>query len=149
MIGFIISVFKLFLSGVLGGVIGYERKQRTAVGFRMLILVAVGATAFALASLHIGNISAAADPGLIVAMTVVAVGVLGAAVIIADHDKRNALRTTISIWSAGAVGILVGVGLIIESIILTGLVYYVLSYLPDIFEEEVLTQNPDDAEDQE
>ncbi|MCF7803575.1 MAG: MgtC/SapB family protein [Candidatus Marinimicrobia bacterium] len=146
MIGLIISIFKLFLSGALGGILGYERKQRNRTGFRMLILIAVGSTAFAIASIHVGDMSAAADPGLIVALAVLAIGVLGGAVLFTEQEKSNGMRTAVSVWTAGAAGILVGVGLVIESVVFTGLAYYILRYLPALFNNNDSEQGSEESD---
>lgn len=133
MIGLIISVFKIFFSAVLGGILGYTRQnEEKPFSVQMLMTIAVGATAFVISSLHIGEISTAADPGVLSAFTIGGIGLLGAGIIVAGKEVQVGL----AIWLAGAIGVLTGVGLIFEAVIITGLAYYILHFLPGIFESD-------------
>lgn len=147
MIGLIVSLFKILLSGVLGGLIGYEReKEDKPAGLRTVMLVAVGSTAFAIASIELGHMTEMADPGRVASYVVAGIGFLGAGAIIRGQGGIHGLTTAAAIWATAAVGILVGIGLIIEAIFLTGLVYYVLRYLPSVLEEDRIGKKKSDDE---
>jgi len=136
--GFIWSILKIFLAGVLGGIIGFEReKTDKPAGLRTLMLVCVGSTAFTVASIELAKLSQVADPGRVAAGVVSGIGFLGAGAILRGNGSVHGLTTAAAIWATAAVGILVGTGQILESFVLTGLVYYILRYLPSILEREL------------
>jgi len=147
MIGLLVSLFKLFLSGVLGGLIGYEReKEDKPAGLRTVMLVAVGATAFSIASIELGHMTEMADPGRVASYVVAGIGFLGAGAIIRGQGSIHGLTTAAAIWATAAVGVLIGIGMIIEAIFLTGMVYYILRYLPSVLNQNKQYNNGDNHE---
>jgi putative Mg2+ transporter-C (MgtC) family protein len=116
----------LVLCSVLCGVlIGAERqvKQKSA-GARTLALICVGSTLFTIASILIaGDV---ADRTRIAAQVVTGVGFLGAGAIIRHRGAIVGLTTGATIWTASAIGVLVGGGYAAAGLVLTLLVVAVL-----------------------
>ncbi|MBV8246013.1 MAG: MgtC/SapB family protein, partial [Candidatus Eremiobacteraeota bacterium] len=99
---------RLFLGGLLGVAIGFERqwRQRSA-GLQTSALVSVGACLFALAA----SLMAAANEARIVANIVSGVGFIAGGVILRQGLTVTGLNTAATIWSTAAVGALAGAGL--------------------------------------
>lgn len=113
-------IIRILLSAFLGGAIGLERELRDrAAGFRTHILVAVGAAAFTIASVHgfdsfiadSASSNVRVDPGRIAAQVVSGIGFLGAGAIIRHGISVRGLTTAASLWAAAAVGLAAGLGL--------------------------------------
>lgn len=124
-------LLKILLSTLLGGIIGYEReKVEKPAGLRTLMLVCIGSTAFMSISKDVAEWSKYADPGRIAAGIVTGIGFLGAGVIIRAKGSVIGITTAATIWFVAAIGMAVGAGLILESILLTALGYFILEFLP-------------------
>lgn len=113
-------ITRILLAALMGGLIGLERELRDrAAGFRTHILVAVGAAAFTIASVHgfdsfFADTAASnvrVDPGRIAAQVVSGIGFLGAGAIIRHGVSVRGLTTAASLWAAAAVGLASGIGM--------------------------------------
>lgn len=118
-------ILKLALAVVIGGAIGIERELRSkSAGFRTIILICLGATLFTIFSQILGEHS---TPDRIASNVVVGIGFLGAGVIFRSENNRvNGITTAASIWLSAALGVGIGCGYYIASIIGCGLVLLVL-----------------------
>ncbi len=115
-------VVNSFIALFLGALIGFERqwRQRNA-GLRTTALVALGASLFvALSRLAAG----VGDSTRIAAQVVSGIGFLGAGVMIREGLSIRGLNTAATIWCAGAVGALAGLGFRVESAIGAALVIF-------------------------
>ncbi len=124
---FIFSLIILLISGV---IIGQERqKSHGIVGVRSVTLLMLGSFVFAYMSDKIGG-----DPARIVAQVVSGVGFIGAGLIFKkDSDKIANITTAILMWCLASVGCLIGLGFIIESIVIVLIIYLVLKYYKNLF----------------
>ena len=111
-----VLVFKLALAVLIGGAIGIERELRSkSAGFRTLILICLGATLFTIFSQIIG---ANSSPDRIASNVVVGIGFLGAGVIFrSDNNRVNGITTAASIWLSAALGVGIGCGYYMASIL--------------------------------
>jgi len=121
-------MLQLLLSIGLGFCIGLEReKQGKAVGIRTVSLITLGATLFCLMSpFEFG------DNSRVVAQIISGIGFLGAGLIFKSNDKVHGLTTAATIWSAAAIGCLVGMNkyvLAIEGTLCIILINYLFKYL--------------------
>lgn len=114
-------VLRLLLALLLGGMVGFEREaQAKAAGFRTHILVCMGACLIMLTSMHIFDIYkgvASVDPARIAAQVVSGIGFLGAGTIMRFKASVVGLTTAASLWAISGVGLAVGVGLYLVSIV--------------------------------
>ena len=111
-------ILKLVLSGVLGGIIGFERDMHgRAAGLRTNLLVSMGSALFMIiseivASRAMGSsIGRFADPGRIAAQIIAGIGFIGAGAIIKEGFSVRGLTTAACLWLVAGIGMAVGAGL--------------------------------------
>ena len=124
------SIFRLILSMVLGSLVGTQRKRKgQPAGLRTFSLISMGATLAMILSIYVPQEFLGlknGDPGRIAAQVVSGVGVLGAGAIIQMKGSVRGLTTAAGIWMVAAIGMCVGVGLYVISIVATLLILLVL-----------------------
>jgi putative Mg2+ transporter-C (MgtC) family protein len=123
---------KFGLTLLLGGIVGVERELRSkSAGFRTIILICMGAMMFTVFSNFIGGTS---NPDRIASNVVVGIGFIGAGVIFRGEKVVTGITTAASIWLAAALGMGVGCGYYIMSIIGCLLIVSVLFILSEMDE---------------
>jgi putative Mg2+ transporter-C (MgtC) family protein len=119
--------WRLILAVVVGGLIGAEREYRSkSAGFRTLTLICLGATLFTILSELIGAVHA---PERIASNVVVGIGFVGAGVIFRGdptNSKVNGVTTAAMIWVTAALGMGIGAGYKLISIMACLLVLLVI-----------------------
>jgi putative Mg2+ transporter-C (MgtC) family protein len=119
--------WRLLLAMVIGGILGAEREYRSkSAGFRTLALICLGACLFTILSHLIGFEHA---PERIASNVVVGIGFVGAGVIFrADplHSKVTGITTAAMIWVTAALGMCIGAGFKLISLIACLLVLIVI-----------------------
>ena len=126
---------------VLGALLGLERELvHKEAGVRTLMLVTGGSAIFTMVGLALpyivsaqtGNLAdvVARNSGFLtmIANIVVGIGFLGAGLIIKTNDHPHGITTAALVWTAAAIGILVGVGLTAFAVAATA-VLAILLYL--------------------
>lgn len=125
---------RILIAAALGGAVGIEREIREhTAGFRTHILVAVGAAAFTVASVH-APLGTNFDPNRIAAQVVTGIGFLGAGAILRYGVSVRGLTTAASLWAVAALGLLTGQGLYAAAAITTAVVIislYGLHFIED------------------
>ena len=110
---------------VLGALLGLERELvgKESAGIRTTMLVTSGAAIFSMIALVLPYIVSAQTNNLadviarnsgylgMIGNIVVGIGFLGAGLIIKTNDQPHGVTTAALVWTAAAIGILVGVGL--------------------------------------
>ncbi len=120
------GIILVLVSVVCGLLIGAEREAKgKPAGLRTISLICVGSTLFTLASILIAGDTA--DPTRIAAQVVTGVGFLGAGAILQYRGNIVGLTTGATIWTAAAIGMLVGGGYAAAGLVLTALVVGVLT----------------------
>ena len=115
---------RLTLAVVIGGIIGAEREYRNkSAGFRTMIMISLGACLFTVFSEHDGLMMGS---DRIAANIVTGVGFLGAGVIFKSDDRVIGLTTAVTIWLVAALGMGVGNGYYLSSLIGCALTMIVL-----------------------
>lgn len=110
-------IVRLILSVFLAGLVGWQRERaHTPAGLRTHMLVALGATIFTLIASELG-ILVGIDTTRITAGIVTGIGFLGAGTIIQYQDSIRGLSTAASIWTVAAIGMAVGYGMYMLSIV--------------------------------
>lgn len=132
--------FRLLLSCILGGVIGYEREaHRKSAGLRTHILVSIGSCLIMILSIKIYESVQGftnADPARLAAQVVSGIGFLGAGSIIKDGPTVKGLTTAASLWVVSGVGLAVGSGYYMGALMTTGLVFLTLTILSRLENKE-------------
>jgi putative Mg2+ transporter-C (MgtC) family protein len=106
------EVLKLVMAVLLGGTIGLERElHHKAAGFRTITLICIGATLFTMLSIRI------ASAGGVAASIVTGIGFLGAGVILHETNRVTGLTTAATIWLSAAVGMGIGAGAYLLSLL--------------------------------
>ena len=124
------AITKLVLSLILGATIGMERRRKGQIaGLRTFALISMGATLAMLISIYIPQEYLGlknGDPGRIAAQVVSGVGFLGAGAIIQMKGSVRGLTTAAGIWMTACIGLAVGAGMYLISIIATLLIIFIL-----------------------
>ena len=127
---------KLFVSAILGGIIGWERHRRgRPAGLRTHLLVCIGVTLMMLVSEHIfvqyqshgHNSILRVDPARIAAQVVTGIGFLGAGTIMRSKASIRGLTTAASLWVVAGIGLAVGSGFILPAIFTTVIAIAILT----------------------
>lgn len=105
-------VLRIFMAGLMGGAIGFERGIRAkSAGIRTHFLVALGSALLMLVSQYAFEGARQFDAARVAAQVVTGVGFLGAGVIIFQKNAVRGLTTAAGIWVASAIGLACGAGL--------------------------------------
>lgn len=122
-----VFLFKILLSLILGGIIGWQRQHiGKAAGFRTFALVSVGSTLFTLLSLQ----AFLGDTSRVAAQIITGIGFIGAGTIIHKKDTIEGLTTAAGLWAIAAIGMAIGASWYMEAIISTFVLFLILIF-PD------------------
>jgi len=124
------STFRLFLALLLGALVGAERKHKGQVaGIRTFALISMGACLAMLLSIYVPQEYMGlknGDPGRIAAQVITGIGFLGGGAMIQQRGAVRGLTTAAGIWITAILGMAVGVGMYLASIICTLLIFVVV-----------------------
>jgi putative Mg2+ transporter-C (MgtC) family protein len=132
------TLVPLLIALVCGGVVGLERESANRpAGLRTHVLVCVGSALMMQVSLTMWNMTGHGqygngDPGRIAAQVVSGIGFLGAGTIMREGVNIRGLTTAASLWVVAGVGLAVGAGMYLESILATALVVLTLKFLSQV-----------------
>jgi putative Mg2+ transporter-C (MgtC) family protein len=116
------DLLKLFLAVVAGGAIGLERElHHKSAGFRTITLICIGSTIITILSTRIDG------TGRIAANIVTGIGFLGAGVILHESSRVKGLTTAATVWLSAALGMGIGSGEYLLSLIATAAVLVVMT----------------------
>src|SRR3954468_10120967 len=136
---------RLILAAILGGLVGVEREVRgRQAGFRTYLLVCLGSALTMIVSSEMAlrpwhpltqngpGVNINVDPSRIAYGVMTGIGFLGAGVIVQTKGMVRGLTTAAGLWCIAAVGLAVGFGMYVLSILTTLLILFalwVLEYL--------------------
>jgi putative Mg2+ transporter-C (MgtC) family protein len=130
------ALVRLSLALAFGAAIGVEREWRQKhAGLKTMILVALGAAAFAMMTDTFGPGNH--NPGQIAAAVVGGIGFIGAGVIMHRGATVQGVTTAATLWSAASVGLAVGLGqYAVASVLTTGIlvVQFVMRWLETLIQ---------------
>ena len=96
---------KLLISGLVGALIGYERRlHHKAIGIAGMILIAIGSTSYMVLGMHLAE----TDPSSISRTLqgfLSGIGFLGGAVIFKSGYDVKGLKAAAAVWITGAAGL--------------------------------------------
>lgn len=124
----LIIVVKLIVSFLLGAFIGLDReKHGRDAGIRTYAAVCIGATLFTAVAVHLESDVAAASR--VIANIVTGVGFLGAGIIYRNSSAgtSHGLTTAATVWCTAAVGVAIGLNMLIIAIVGAIALYFLLS----------------------
>lgn len=103
-------ILRLFIAGMLGGLIGLEREFRAKeAGLRTHFIVALGSALFMLISQY--AFTGRFDAARVAAQVVSGIGFIGAGVIIFQKNVVRGVTTAAGLWVAAAIGLACGAGM--------------------------------------
>ena len=125
------TVYKLTLAMLLGALVGFERKRKgQTAGVRTFSLICMGACLAMVLSIYVPQEYLGlknGDPSRIAAQVVSGIGFLGAGAIIQMKGSVRGLTTAAGIWMTATIGMAVGVGMYLCSIIATAMILIILA----------------------
>ena len=112
-------ILRMLLATVLGGLIGLERGARgQSAGIRTFALVCVGAASCAIVNLYLFYITGSADTARIPSTVITGIGFLGVGtIVVTGRTSVRGLTTAATLWATAILGLLIGSGFIVGSII--------------------------------
>jgi putative Mg2+ transporter-C (MgtC) family protein len=140
-------LLRLLVAGVIGGLIGYERRMHhKSIGIAGMLLVAVGSTGYMLLAKHLSQSDPAALSRALQGM-LQGIGFLGGAVIFKGGTDVRGIKTAAAIWITGAIGMAIGtwfwwLGVIVG--VATALILFVADLFPG--ERQQVEQQMEQAE---
>ena len=100
-------ILRIFIAGLLGGLIGFEREFRAKeAGVRTHFIVALGSALFMIISQY--AFSGRFDAARVAAQVVSGIGFIGAGVIIFQKNAVRGVTTAAGLWVAAAIGLACG-----------------------------------------
>ena len=133
-------LIRVGLSLVLGGIIGFERERDSQpAGLRTHMILVIGACLAMMLSINIAY-AAGTDPTRLAAQVVSGIGFLGAGAILRSGFTVKGLTTATTLWTMAIVGLAVGSGYYVVSIVTTVVLMIVLSVL-DVYEKRFVRIN--------
>ena len=129
-VNFTNSIFRLFLSMLLGMIIGAERKRKGQIaGIRTFALISMGACLAMLLSIYVPQVYMGlknGDPGRIAAQVITGIGFLGGGAMIHLKGAVRGLTTAAGIWMTAILGMAIGLGMYFIAIFATLLILLTL-----------------------
>ena len=123
MVGYTEIFLRLILSVIAGGLIGLEREVvHKPAGIRTHMLVCLGSALFVLVAIE----TLPNEVARIIAGIATGIGFLGAGTIFKSKNQVNGLTTAASIWAVSAVGLAIGLGYYLMTIIAVVLILLIL-----------------------
>lgn len=97
-------LIRLLIAGIIGGMIGYERRMHhKSIGIAGMVLVAVGSAGYMLLAKHLSGSDPASLSRAVQGM-LQGIGFLGGAVIFKGGTDVRGIKTAAAIWITGAIG---------------------------------------------
>ena len=132
---------RIFVAGMLGGVIGFEREIRAKeAGVRTHFIVALGSALFMIISQY--AFSGRFDAARVAAQVVSGIGFIGAGVIIFQKNVVRGITTAAGLWVAAAIGLACGAAMYpvaIAATLMTVLVLETMHFITNVYGEKELT----------
>jgi putative Mg2+ transporter-C (MgtC) family protein len=125
-------VLRLFGAGVVGGLIGYERRMHhKSIGIAGMMLVALGSATYMLLAKHLTSTDPSAI-GRLLQGFFSGIGFLGGAVIFKGGTDVRGIKTAAAIWITGAIGLAIGTSFWWLGVIV-GIVTATVLFIADMF----------------
>ena len=140
----VVSLLKIVLASMCGGLIGLEREiRRRPAGMKTFSLVCLGATLIMITNDYICQYVAygVGDLARMPAQVVSGIGFLGAgSIMVTGHKQVKGLTTAAALWVTAAIGIAIGCGFYFGSIAALCIVY-VISSIYRFFDRKIMEKS--------
>lgn len=105
-------IFRVLLSMLLGGILGYERgKKRRPAGLRTYLVVCVASSMAMMTGVYLTEQTGYGDASRIAAQVISGIGFLGAGtILVTKHNQVKGLTTAAGLWAAACIGLSLGAG---------------------------------------
>ena len=134
-------VLRMGIATLIGALIGLEREiHGISAGLRTNALVCLGAALFTIVSIQFAILDPRVDIARVAAGVVTGIGFLGAGAIFFDKKAVHGFTTAANIWVVAALGMMIGIGEILVSLIGAGFILVVL-VVGKLLEIRVLHKN--------
>ena len=134
-------VFRLFVAGVMGALVGLDREYRAKeAGYRTHFLVSLGSALIMIISQHgfdgvLHEVGVGLDPSRVASQVVTGIGFIGAGTIILHKQTVRGLTTAAGIWATSGIGLTIGAGMYVSGISATVLTLIGLEVLSLLFKK--------------
>ena len=134
-------VFRLFVAGVMGALVGLDREYRAKeAGYRTHFLVSLGSALIMIISQHgfdgvLHEVGVGLDPSRVASQVVTGIGFIGAGTIILHKQTVRGLTTAAGIWATSGIGLTIGAGMYVLGISATFLTLIGLEVLSLLFKK--------------
>lgn len=130
-------VVKLVLALICGGVIGFERDQKNKnVGMRTYMTVCLSTTIIMIIAMYCFEDTHSGDITRMAAATIQGMGFLGAGMIINKNDHLEGITSAAIMWGTAVIGLAIGYGLYVVSILATFLMLFIGDFLKRIYKDQ-------------
>lgn len=128
----IILIFRIFVAGLCGFLIGYERKNRAkGAGIRTHFVVAAASALMMIISIY--GFEGSHDPSRMAAQIVSGIGFLGAGMIFVHKQTISGLTTAAGIWATSGIGMAIGTGMYTVGIATTFIIIFAQIFMHSHF----------------
>lgn len=136
-------VLRVFLSMVLGGILGYERgRKNRPAGFRTYMIVCIGANLVMMTNQYIFQTYDGGDIVRMGAQVISGIGFLGAGTImVTGRQQIKGITTAAGLWASACCGLAVGIGFY-EGAIIGSITIFVVMALMDRMEYKFRKMSP-------
>lgn len=126
--------FRLFLSIVIGGILGLERGRKSRpAGLRTYILVCLGSTVVMMTNQYVSQCMNTGDPVRMGAQVLSGIGFIGAGSIMkTGRNQVRGITTAAGLWAAACIGLAIGIGFYEVAIAGGILIFIVLSIMQNM-----------------
>ncbi len=127
-----VILLRLLGAGLVGGLIGYERRMyHKSIGIAGMVLVALGSATYMLLAQHLTRTDPSAV-GRLLQGFISGIGFLGGAVIFRGGTDVHGIKTAAAIWITGAIGLAIGTSFWWLGVIV-GIVTAAVLFVADMF----------------
>ena len=125
---FLLNVVKLLLTSLCVFIIGWSRPEKGKIHYLLsLIFIGIGACLFMIVTLSFSPLLVS-QPQQIAGNIMLGMILLGIIIIIRDKISSSSILSVASIWLSGATGLAIGIGLVLEGIIITFIAFFIFKW---------------------
>lgn len=116
---------------IMGAMIGYERAyKKSTAGLRTFSIVCVAAALTMIINEYLMNIYGTGDPARLAAQVISGIGFLGmGSIILTSRNQIRGLTTAATLWATAILGLAIGAGMIISSIITFIIMMFIITIM--------------------